>query len=160
MFHTALKPSEPVEKRYSAKAEINTFMRRFLSHVKQENAQARDVQLPPIRNEILNHDKFANALEQLDLLLSHFDLARIKVVQLEIANDSSRRSYEEELRTYSSAIDEWKEVYKELKKDSLYLEQKVTLMRLIPTRKLLSMQKEKRILKKVASKRRLSTGNR
>ena len=160
MFHTALKPSEPVEMRYSAKAEINTFMRRFLAHVKQENAQARDVQLPPIRNEILNHDKFANALEQLDLFLSHFDLARIKVVQLEIANDSSRRSYEEELQTYSSAIDEWKEVYKELKKDSLYLEQKVFLMRLIPTRKLLSMQKEKRILKKVASKRRLSTGNR
>ena len=60
----------------------------------------------------------------------------------------------------NSAIDEWKEVYKELKKDSLYLEQKVTLMRLIPTRKLLSIQKEKRILKKVASKRRLSTGNR
>ena len=160
MSQAALKPSEPLEKRYSAKAEINTFMRRFLAHVKHENAQARDVQLPPIRNKALDYDKFANALEKLDLFLSHFDLARIKVVQLEIANDSSRRSFEEEVQTYSSAIDEWKEVYKELKGDSLHLAQKVTLMRLIPSRKALSMKKEKRILKNVASKRRLGTGNR
>ena len=155
MSQTASKRSEPAEKRYSAKAEINTFMRRFLAHVNQENAKARDKH--PLRgsDNVINHSDLNCALEKLDSFLSHFDIARIKIVQLEIAVESSRRSYDEEIRSYSSAIDEWEKVCNDLKNETHNLMVKIELMRFIPSRKVLSVRKEKRIRNSLAFRRRL-----
>ncbi len=99
---------------YSAKAEIDDFMRRFLSFTKPDNATARTTSKAVLRERSLTSSSLTDALEKLDVLCSRLDVEATNVVQMEIQNEALRSLHDESVRQHARTLQEFRRVNLEL----------------------------------------------
>ncbi|MGI3903706.1 MAG: hypothetical protein ACRYGP_14535 [Janthinobacterium lividum] len=91
---------------YSAKAEIDDFMRRFLTFAKSDNAVARTTPKVVLRDGILDSADLKGALEKLDTLCSRLDVEATNVIQIEIQNEALRSLHQDRMRRHAETLKE------------------------------------------------------
>ena len=89
---------------YSAKAEIDDFMRRFLTFAKTDNAAARTAPKIVLRDGSLTSVDLTGALEKLDILCSRLDVEATNLIQIEIQNEALRSLHQDRLRRHTQTL--------------------------------------------------------
>ncbi len=103
---TASTAQDPDSRLYSAKAEIDDFMRRFLTYAKSDNAAARTTPKVVLRDGILETADLKGALEKLDTLCSRLDVEATNVIQIEIQNEALRSLHQDRMRRHAQTLKE------------------------------------------------------
>lgn len=94
----------PASRLYSAKAEIDDFMRRFLTFAKTDNAAARTAPKIVLRDGSLTSADLTGALEKLDILCSRLDVEATNMIQIEIQNEALRSLHQDRLRRHTQTL--------------------------------------------------------
>lgn len=89
---------------YSAKAEIDDFMRRFLTFAKTDNVAARTEPKIGLRDGALTSADLTGALEKLDIMCSRLDIASTNAVQIEIQNEALRSLHQDRIRNHAQVL--------------------------------------------------------
>ncbi len=91
--------------RYSAKAEIDDFMRRFLAYAKTENAAARAAPTRILlRDGALTSSDLKTALDRLDLLRAQRETETTNLVQFEIQNEALQSLHRDRMRRHADEL--------------------------------------------------------
>ena len=89
---------------YSAKAEIDDFMRRFLTFAKTDNAVARTAPKMVLRDGSLTSTDLKMALEKLDILCSRLDVDATNIIQMGIQNEALRSLHDDRMRHHARTV--------------------------------------------------------
>ena len=95
---------ESDSRHYSAKAEIDDFMRRFLSYAKTDNAAATTTPKVELLDRAVTSIDLADALEKLDIMCSRLDIASTNAVQIEIQNEALRSLHQGRIRNHAQVL--------------------------------------------------------
>ena len=133
---------------YSAKAEIDDFMRRFLTFAKTDNAAVRAIPKVVPRDGTLTVADLTSALEKLDLLCSRLDIEATNVIQIEIQNEALRSLHQDRMRRHAQTLKDLAELRLSLEARCRNLELRLRLATTIGPGGRLRAQKVSRLLKR------------
>lgn len=133
---------------YSAKAEVDDFMRRFLAFAKSDNAAARTTSKAVLRERSLTSSDLTDALEKLDILCSQLDVEATNGIQIKIQHEALRSLHDNSTRQQDRTLQEFEKVNLALEIRSTDLELRLRVATMTRIGRCLGVTKSARMLKR------------